>query len=40
MDRFEQITGQEVKNSVIFKESFCVNDFKKTITLIRGTLMA
>ena len=29
MDRFENITKQEVRNSIIFKESFCVNDFKK-----------
>ena len=29
MDRFEKITNQEVRNSIIFKESFCVNDFKK-----------
>ena len=36
MDRFEQITGQEVKNSVIFKESFCVNDFKKDYNSYKG----
>jgi phytoene desaturase len=29
MDRFENITKQKVRNSIIFKESFCVNDFKK-----------
>lgn len=27
MERFEKITNQEVKNYVIFKESFCINDF-------------
>ncbi|RDY57629.1 phytoene desaturase family protein [Flagellimonas nanhaiensis] len=27
MDRFEQLTEQSVKKSIIFKESFCVNDF-------------
>lgn len=27
MDRFESVTNQSIKNSVIFKESFCVNDF-------------
>jgi len=36
MDRFEKITGQEVKNNVIFKESFCVNDFKKDYNSYKG----
>jgi phytoene desaturase len=27
IDRFERLTQQEVKNSVIFKESFCIDDF-------------
>ncbi len=27
LDRFESRTGQQVRNNVIFKESFCVNDF-------------
>lgn len=27
--RFEKLTNQKVKNNVIFKESFCVNDFKE-----------
>ncbi len=27
MDRFEKLTGQEVRKSIIFKESFCINDF-------------
>ena len=36
MDRFEKITGQEVKSSVIFKESFCVNDFKKDYNSYKG----
>ncbi len=27
MDRFEDITAQHVRNNIIFKESFCVNDF-------------
>ncbi|MBZ0326827.1 MAG: phytoene desaturase [Altibacter sp.] len=27
MSRFENITNQEVNNYVIFKESFCINDF-------------
>lgn len=29
VDRFELLTGQKVKNSIIFKESFCVKDFIK-----------
>jgi phytoene desaturase len=29
IDRFEKLTHQKVKNSVIFVESFCVNDFKE-----------
>lgn len=29
IDRFEQLTSQKVKNSIIFKESFCVSDFVK-----------
>ena len=36
MDRFEKITNQEVKNSIIFKESFCVNDFKKEYNSYKG----
>ncbi|MBT8295746.1 MAG: phytoene desaturase, partial [Gramella sp.] len=28
LERFEKITGQNIKNNIIFKESFCVNDFK------------
>ena len=27
MTRFEKRTNQKVKNYVIFKESFCINDF-------------
>lgn len=29
ISRLEKITQQSVKNSIIFKESFCVNDFKE-----------
>ncbi|MFC7773826.1 phytoene desaturase family protein [Flavobacterium sp. GCM10027622] len=36
MDRFEQLTGQEVKNSILFKESFCVNDFVKEYNSYKG----
>lgn len=27
LNRFEERTGQELRNNIIFKESFCVNDF-------------
>ena len=36
MDRFEQLTGQEVKNNILFKESFCVNDFVKEYNSYKG----
>nr|WP_294777485.1 phytoene desaturase family protein [uncultured Flavobacterium sp.] len=36
MTRFEQLTQQTVKNSVIFKESFCVNDFIKDYNSYKG----
>lgn len=36
IDRFERITGQEVRNDIIFKESFCVNDFKKEYNSYKG----
>ena len=36
MDRFEKITGQKVKNNIIFKESFCVNDFKNEYNSYKG----
>lgn len=36
ISRFEKITGQEVKKSVIFKESFCVNDFVKEYNSYKG----
>lgn len=34
--RFERLTQQSVKNSVIFKESFCVNDFIKDYNSYKG----
>ena len=34
--RFENLTQQEVKNSIIFKESFCVNDFIKEYNSYKG----
>jgi len=36
IDRFEKITDQKVKNSVIFKKSFCVNDFKDQYNSYKG----
>ena len=36
LDRFERRTGQKVKNSIIFKESFCVNDFKEAYNSYKG----
>lgn len=36
INRFEKITGQEVKKSIIFKESFCVNDFVKEYNSYKG----
>ena len=36
MDRFEKLTGQEVKKHVLFKKSFCVNDFKSEYNSYKG----
>jgi len=36
INRFEKITDQEVKKNVIFKESFCVNDFVKEYNSYKG----
>ncbi len=36
IDRFEKRTGQEVKNNIIFKESFCVNDFIEEYNSYKG----
>ena len=36
MKRFEQRTGQSVKNNIIFKESFCVNDFVEQYNSYKG----
>ncbi|KAB7529601.1 phytoene desaturase [Flagellimonas olearia] len=36
MDRFEKRTQQNVKNSIIFKESFCVNDFVEQYNSYKG----
>lgn len=34
--RFEKLTNQEVKNNVIFKESFCINDFIEDYNSYKG----
>ncbi|MGB3590374.1 MAG: phytoene desaturase family protein [Nonlabens sp.] len=36
MDRFEKRTEQNVRDYVIFKESFCVNDFKEAYNSYKG----
>ena len=34
--RFENLTSQSVKNDIIFKESFCINDFIKDYNSYKG----
>ena len=34
--RFEQLTQQDVRNNIIFKESFCINDFIKAYNSYKG----
>lgn len=36
IERFEKLTSQEVKKSIIFKESFCVNDFISDYNSYKG----
>jgi len=36
MKRFEERTGQSVENNIIFKESFCVNDFVEQYNSYKG----
>lgn len=36
MTRFENLTGQDVKKFIIFKESFCVNDFVEQYNSYKG----
>ncbi len=36
MDRFEKMTGQDASSAVLFKESFCVNDFKEKYNSYKG----
>ena len=34
--RFENLTSQNVKNNILFKESFCINDFIKDYNSYKG----
>lgn len=36
IDRFEKLTNQKVRNHIVVKESFCVNDFKKDYNSYKG----
>ncbi len=36
MNRLEKITHQKVKDAILFKESFCVNDFKERYNSYKG----
>ena len=36
IDRFEKITNQKVKDHILFKESYCVNDFIKDYNSYKG----
>jgi len=36
MDRFEKRTGQNIRNNIIFKETFCVNDFVEQYNSYKG----
>lgn len=36
ISRFEKLTGQEVQDDILFKESFCINDFKSAYNSYKG----
>jgi phytoene desaturase len=36
MDRFESVTGQEVRKNIIFRRSFCKNDFVEDYNSYKG----
>ncbi len=36
LTRLEQLTGQELKNSILFSKSYCVNDFKEDYNSYKG----
>lgn len=36
ISRFEKLTAQKIKKNIIFKQSFCVNDFKEAYNSYKG----
>ena len=36
IERFQALTGQKIKTNIIFKESFCVRDFKEAYNSYKG----
>ena len=36
MNRFQERTGQDIRNNIIFKETFCVNDFVERYNSYKG----
>ena len=36
MERLEKLTGQDLKSSILFKKSYCVNDFKEDYNSFKG----
>lgn len=36
IERFETLTGQDIQNYILFKESFCVKDFKEAYNSYKG----
>ena len=36
IDRFEKRTDQDIRNNIIFKETFCVNDFVERYNSYKG----
>ena len=36
LDRMEQLTDLSIKDSILFKESFCVNEFKSVYNSYKG----
>ncbi|WP_455170556.1 phytoene desaturase family protein, partial [Aegicerativicinus sediminis] len=36
ISRFERLTGQEIREDILFKESFCINDFKSAYNSYKG----
>ena len=36
LNRLEKLTGQQLRDSILFKESFCVNDFISVYNSYKG----